>query len=526
MSALLELEDFCLRYRGSAEPVLSGLSLRLSAGQCLAVVGESGCGKSSLAAALIGLAPAAAEISGQLCFDGQSVGWQDPQAWRRLRGRRIGFVFQDAAQSLHPLRRIDRQLAELLPAAADRIAALAEVGLDAAALATRYPHQLSGGQRQRVMIALALARAPDLLICDEPTSALDAVASAGILRLLGQLKRERGVALILISHDLDAVAEIADRLLLLEPGRVAAHGDFASVLARDEVPALARLLRRRPGLLDNGQSPLAAGQQAEPTQTTASESTAMLSVRGLHVAYRGRSALAEIDFELQAGQALGVIGASGSGKSTLARALLRLLPANAMQFRVAGVDPRDLRGAALKRWRRSVQIVFQDPATALDPEQTVAAAIGEALDLHGLTRSANERRQRIAVLLGDVQLGAELAGRYPAELSGGQKQRVAIARALAVGPRLLVCDEAVSALDIATQAEILDLLANLRDRHHLALVFIGHDLAAVSAIADHLLVIADGRLVESGPTREVLSAPRHAATRALIAALPARLRPP
>ncbi|MGD9583561.1 MAG: ABC transporter ATP-binding protein [Lysobacterales bacterium] len=524
MSALLELEAVGLRYHGGSTPVLSGLSLRLAAGHCLAVVGESGCGKSSLAAALIGLAPAAAELSGQLRFAGQTIGWRDQPAWRRLRGRRIGFVFQDAAQSLHPLLRIDRQLAELLPLAADRIAALAEVGLDAAALAARYPHQLSGGQRQRVMIALALALAPELLICDEPTSALDAVASAGILRLLGELKRQRGVAVILISHDLDAVAGIADQLLLLEPGRVAALGDCAYVLARDDIPALARLLRRRPRMVGNHQSSVARMPATAAGPGATSDDAAMLSLRGLKVAYRGRSALSDVDLELTAGQALGVIGASGSGKSSLARALLRLLPASAARLRVAGRDPRDLRGPALKRWRREVQIVFQDPATALDPQQTVAAAIGEALDLHGLCRSASDRRQRIAELLGDVQLPAQLAGRYPSELSGGQQQRVAIARALAVGPRLLVLDEAVSALDIATQGEILDLLTDLRDRHRLTLVFIGHDLAAVAAVADRLLVIADGRLVESGPTAQLLAAPQHPATRALIAALPARLR--
>lgn len=527
MSVLLALEQVGLSYRGSNAPVLSGLNLSLGAGQCLAVVGASGCGKSSLAAALIGLLPAAAEISGRLRFAGQSIDWHDQPAWRQLRGRRIGFVFQDAAQSLHPLRRIGAQLGELLPARSDRVAALAEVGLDAAALAARYPHQLSGGQRQRVMIALALARRPELLICDEPTSALDAVASAAIIELLDQLKRQRSIAVILISHDLDAAAAIADQVLLLEPGRVAALGDCASVLAQDQIPAMVRSLRRRPSLFGTNTATGAALSAAEPPQIAAAEAstdTAMLSVRGLTVVYRGHTALAEVDFDLATGQALGVIGASGSGKSSLARALLRLLPFHAARFEVAGCDPRRLRGAALKHWRRKVQIVFQDPATALDPHQTVAAAIGEALDLHGLAGSKQEREQRIMALLDDVQLDAALAGRYPAELSGGQQQRVAIARALAVAPRLLVCDEALSALDIATQTEILDLLKGLRDRHQLSLVFIGHDLAVVAALADHLLVFDAGRLVESGPTRSVLTEPRHAATRALIAALPARLR--
>ena len=521
---LLALDHYSLHYAGTAAAALMDISLTLERGQCLGVVGESGSGKSSLAMSLMGLLPAHAMQRGRLYIDGRELPFNDQQGWRQLRGSRIGCVFQDAAASLHPLRSVRTQLREMLDDLVAVRAALEEVGLPAdAQFLARYPHQLSGGQRQRLMIALALASRPDILICDEPTSALDALASAGILRLLQTLKSERQLALIFVSHDLDAVAAIADCLLVLRGGRSEAAGDTDAVLASDQ--RYVRLLTdSRPRLHGNpsrlaGAAGVAAAMAARPAI-----GTRLVDVQQLQARHGGAAALADIALSLDRGETLGVIGASGSGKSTLARTLLALHAATSNRMQIAGADPQTLRGAALKQWRRRVQVVFQDPGSALDPRQQVRSAIGEALDLHTLAINADQRETRIRALLADVQLAADLIDRYPHQLSGGQQQRVAIARALATEPELLICDEAVSALDVSVQAGVLNLLADLRDQRGLGLIFIGHDLAAMSFIADRLIVLERGRIVETGDTASVLGNPQHAVTKALIAALPERLR--
>lgn len=522
---LLALSGFGMRYQPGAAATLADIRFDLARGRCLGVVGESGSGKSTLATALIGLLPPGAEAWGEGQFDRSLIDWHDQRAWRVRRGQRIGFVFQDAAASLHPLRSVQSQLREMLASQSAIAQALEEVGLPAdAEFLRRLPQQISGGQRQRLMLALALARQPDLLIADEPTSALDALASAAIRRLLLQLKSERGLALILVSHDLDTVTAVADDLLLLRQGRIVSSGATATVLQGRTEAYVQQLLRCRPRLLDN---PRRLGLPATPAPApiiAAPMARPALLVRQLAVHYRGRRALQVAAMDLASGAVLGVIGASGSGKSTLALALLQLIDSSAEQLIVAGTDPRGLRGSARKHWRGQVQVVFQDPGTALDPMQNVAAAIGEALDLHQLALTPAARRERIGELLTSVHLDAGLATRYPHQLSGGQKQRVAIARALAVRPSLLICDEAISALDVSVQAEVLNLLADLREQQRLTLVFIGHDLAAISFIADQLLVLDQGQIVEAGATDAVLRHPQHPVTRALIAALPERLR--
>ena len=516
----LSLEHFTVHYAHAERPALSDISLSLRAGACLGVVGESGSGKSTLALALIGLLPVSARQTGSLRCKGARVAFDDARAWRALRGRHIGYVFQDAAASLHPLRSVYAQLHEMLRDDARVLAALREVGLATDThFLRRLPHQLSGGQRQRLMIALALALAPPILICDEPTSALDSLANAGILVLLRRLKRDRGLALLFVSHDLDAVAAIADELLVLRAGICEAQGATASVLASDQAYVSA-LRNCRPRLRGNPQRLGVADATLLPRPAAG---PVVIAVTHLHARYQDRVALSDLTFVVRRGQTLGVIGASGSGKSTLARVLLALQVSVAERMQVAGADPRRLRGVALKRWRRRVQIVFQDPGTALDPQQRVGEVIGEALDLHRLVASTSARTARITQLLADVRLSSELIDRYPHQLSGGQKQRVAIARALATDPEILICDEAVSALDVSVQAEVLNLLADLRDLRQLSLIFIGHDLAAMSFIADQLLVIDQGHIVEAGATADVLGNPQHAVTRALIAALPARL---
>ncbi|MBI2399235.1 MAG: ABC transporter ATP-binding protein [Xanthomonadales bacterium] len=498
---LLAVDALTLRHRGGAE-TLRQIGFELATGECLAVLGESGSGKSTLARALIGLLPPGASVSGTLRFAGELL---TAKRHAQLRGRRIAMVFQDAAASLHPLRRIGVQLDEALRRAASATsvaAALREVGLDeAAGFAARYPHQLSGGQRQRVMIALALAASPQLLIADELTSALDPLAAQGVLELLDRLRRERAMALLFISHDLHAVRRVAGRVLLLHAGAVdalaAADAFFAqppSALAQQLVAAAA--LRRPP-----------AEVVAAP----------IVEVRGLGADYARHPALREVSFALARGAALGVVGASGSGKSTLARVLLALQRGHAQSLRIAGADPFALSASARKAWRRKVQIVFQDPGSALDPRLRVADCLSEPLALHGHGARASWP-QRVRELLAAVQLAPELAQRLPHQLSGGQKQRVAIARALALDPEVLVCDEALSALDRTVQAGILDLLQQLQRERKLTLVFISHDLATVRALCDRVLVLEHGRVVEQGATAAVLADPQHPHTRALIAA--------
>lgn len=499
--AKLALRGLAVRYRdGSA--VLRDVGFDLAAGECLAVLGESGSGKSTLARTVIGLLPATAVSTGEMRFDGEII---DPALSPRLRGRRIGMVFQDAAASLHPLRRIGAQLDEALRRAkAGRTVAdaLGEVGLDASpAFAERYPHELSGGQRQRVMIALALAASPDLLIADEITSALDPLAAHAMLDLLARLQRERRLTMLFISHDLHMVRRIADRVLLLRHGAIDTLVDTATFFTTPPSD-YARLL-------------LAAIERGPTPSPVAGEP--VLQVRALSADYGNRPALRDIDLDLPRGGALGVIGASGSGKSTLARVLLALQAGQARRLHIAGADPFVLSRAARKAWRRRVQIVFQDPGTALDPGMTVAETLREPLRLHGIGDAVTQSA-RVLELLAAVQLDATLAARHPRQLSGGQKQRVAIARALALEPELLVCDEAVSALDLSVQAEILALLRELQRARGLSLVFISHDLAAVRALCDRVLVLEQGRVVEQGTTVDVLARPRHAHTRALLAA--------
>jgi peptide/nickel transport system ATP-binding protein len=516
---LLELVQFSLRYPGATDWALNQISVGLHSGHCLGIVGESGSGKSSLALALIGLHARTVEQTGTLRLAGRGLAFDDEPAWRGLRGRTIGYIFQDAATSLHPLRSVQAQLREMLVEDSAMSPALAEVGLPSdPGFLRRHPHQLSGGQRQRLMIALALAAGPKLLICDEPTSALDTLASSGVLALLRRLKQERGLALVLVSHDLAAVAALADDLLVLRRGRVEAQGATASVLASEQA-YVRLLLASRPGL---GGNPARLGATAVSTPARPAAGAVLVDVQGLAARHADRTALAGVALSLRAGETLGIIGVSGSGKSTLARTLLSLHAADAERMQIAGADPRRLRGSALRQWRRRVQVVFQDPGSALDPRQRVRDCIGEALDLHALVADRAAREARILELLHAVQLDAALIDRYPHQLSGGQQQRVAIARALATSPELLICDEAISALDVSVQAGVLNLLADLRDQRGLGLIFIGHDLAAMSFIADQLIVLDRGRIVEAGRTADVLAAPRHELTRALLVAVPER----
>ncbi|MBN7138775.1 hypothetical protein A7A76_06575 [Lysobacter enzymogenes] len=517
MSALLELHGLQVE---AAEPgrapraLLGPLDLQLQAGQCLGVVGESGSGKSLTALSLLGLLPQPLRARGRLRVDGAGIAL-DSAAHARLRGRTLAWVPQDPLASLHPLRRVGTQLIETLRAVrglsgddarrqAQSLFERVQLPEPAAALA-RYPHQFSGGQRQRIAIALALATQPRALIADEPTSALDARIARDILDLLDRLRREDGLALLLISHDLPLVGAYAQQLLVLQRGAAVERGSAAQVFA-----APAQAYTRE----------LIAADRIAPLPVPAvTDAPVLLRGEGLRMRYprAPRAALDGVDIELRRGEGLALVGESGSGKSTLGRALLRLLRGAQGRVMFDGVDLAALDAAALRRLRARTGVVFQDPYASLDPRMRVADIVAEPLRIHGQGDTA-ERRARAAELLLAVGLDEAMLERYPHQFSGGQRQRIAIARALATRPQLLVCDEAVSALDAHHRAAVLQLLARLKREHGLALLFVTHDLSAAAAVAERIAVLEAGRIVEGGTTEQVLGAPAHAHTRALLAA--------
>nr|WP_306673615.1 ABC transporter ATP-binding protein [Tahibacter caeni] len=501
------------------QPVVADVGFRLAAGECLALIGASGSGKSLTSAALIGLLPAGASMRGSIRFAGEELVAAAPTAWRRVRRAGIGMVWQDSQASLHPLRRIGAQLIEALRAAgAEPVAAreqatalLAEVGIDRPAQRLRsYAHELSGGQRQRVLIALALAANPQLLIADEATSALDASLRLQIVDLLDALRRRRGLALLFVSHDLALVRRIADRVAVLDRGRIVELADTAALFASPAHPQTRALLALAEPLP-------AAAEPASPAP--------LLQLQGLDAAYAAtgwrstvRPALRDVGFALQAGRTLAIVGESGSGKSTLLRCLTGLLRPQRGRLQLAGqvLDLAGLRDPA--PLRAQLQLVFQDPGASLDPLWRVGDIVAEPLRFAPEPPAAAERDARVAALLDDVGLAPELARRYPHALSGGQRQRVAIARALAAQPAALLLDEATSALDVLVQRQILELLRRLQRERGLALLFVTHDLDLVAGFADEVVVLWRGALVECGAVGEVFAHPRHSHTRELLTA--------
>ena len=518
---LVALRDFRVRF-GDATAV-DGISLTLQPGETLALVGESGSGKSLTALGIAGLAPSAAQLSGSLRIDGVEMLGASERAWRARRGARIGMVFQEAMGSLNPSMRIGAQVAEAITAhrslpkaeIACRVHdALTEVGLpDPHGKAAAFPHQLSGGQQQRVMIAMALAADPALLIADEPTTALDTTVQAQILALLAALQARRGLAMLFVSHDLAVVEGIAQRVAVMRHGKVVEAGPTAQVFAAPSHPYTVALLASHPS-------------QAQRISAVDRRALPALEIDDLTVTFRphrlGGAKLRAVDgvtLCIAAGEALGLVGESGSGKSTLAKAVVGLVRPAKGFIRVFGHDPAA--PADRKAMARAVQIVFQDAAGSLNPRLTIAQILAEPLAVHGLAPPA-QRRAHARRLLEEVGLTATHLDRYPHQLSGGQRQRVAIARALAVDPKLLVCDEPVSALDMTVQAQVLDLLARIRRERGLALLFIGHDLETVGAVSDRIAVMKNGRLIEIGTAEAILQRPANAFTQALVTAMPRR----
>jgi peptide/nickel transport system ATP-binding protein len=530
--ALVDIRGLHVTYPAAARTGITavrGVDLTLDAGECLALVGESGSGKSTVGRALLGLAGERARVeAGRLrLFDVDASGF-DERAWRGVRGRQIGLVPQDALGGLDPLRRIGDEIGEAVrlhqsatrAQAAERVYELLDrVRMPEPALRARqYPHELSGGQRQRALIAAALAGDPRILVADEPTASLDVTVQAALLDLLAELKR-RGTAILLISHDLGVVARLADRVSVLREGAVVETGPVERVLAFPRHPYTKALIDAVPRI--------DAAVETRGAPEDAGQGTAILAAVGLTKSFRSpdgtsRRALDALDFAVRAGESVGVVGESGSGKTTLVRLLLGLIEPDAGSggsgVLIDGRAWGSLSAAERRAVRAGVQWVPQDPLGAFNPGHTVGRILAEALAVAGVPRRA--RAGRSVALLEQVGLGAEHRRRRPIELSGGQRQRVAIARALAPGPRVLLCDEPVSALDVTVQAQVLGLLDRLRAELGLALVFVSHDLAVIRRLCERVVILAEGRVVEEGPTARVLGAPAHSVTRALLDAVP------
>ncbi|HGL6716490.1 ABC transporter ATP-binding protein [Burkholderia contaminans] len=534
---LVHVERLTIGFRGP-RPVVGPLDLVVHAGECVALVGESGSGKSVTARSLVGLnGPHAVVDAERLEIAGTDARRHRERDWQAIRGRRIGYVLQDALVSLDPLWRVRDLVAEALHDTQRRDVharsadLLRSVGIDEPERRLpQYPHQLSGGLRQRVLIGTALAGGASLLIADEPTTALDTTVQRQILSLL-RARREAGDALLLISHDLAVVAELADRVLVMRAGQVVEQGPARDVLTAPAHPYTRQLLAAIPTPASRGFR-LAADPQADaaasapaariplpPKRIEAREK--VLAVDAAMKRYGSHDAPVAVDgvsFALARGETLGIVGESGSGKSTIARIVLGLIEPDHGTVTLDG-EPWSGVPEAVRRARRArLQLIAQDPYSSFDPRYSVGQIIGESLDAIGVRGDA--RRRRVLQLLDEVRLGAGCIDRYPRELSGGQRQRVAIARAFATNPALLVADEPVSALDVSIQAQVLDLLADLQAEHGTAMLFISHDLGVVHHVADRILVMRRGRVVESGPVGTVFAAPSHPYTASLLDALP------
>lgn len=532
----LVVEDLSIEFAGHS--VVRNLSFTLEPGKSLALVGESGSGKSVTARSLIGLAGEGAVVRARrLEYGGTDLLTLSDRQWRRLRGKDIGFVLQDALVSLDPLRPVGKEILEVLQThdwgdrqtrAARVVELLEKVGVPEPALRARQRSgELSGGLRQRALIASALALDPGLVIADEPTTALDATVQAQILGVLGAIKA-RGSSLLIISHDLAVVAQLADEVLVLRHGEVVEQGPMAQVLSAPRHPYTRALLDAVPAEHARG-TRLSPGRESVPdTSAIKPSGELLLRAEGLGKRYVGpdqqsRQVVDGVSFELRAGRTLGIVGESGSGKTTVARIALGLLDADQGRVEFLG---RPWNGAAgspvAERERRplrgDISVIYQDPLSSFDPRWNVAQILGDALDVASVAPAA--QHQRIEQLLKQVRLAPDIASRRPLQLSGGQRQRVAIARAIASNPKVIVCDEPVSALDVSVQAQVLDLLADLQSELGLAYLFISHDLGVIRHVSDDVLVMRHGQVVEHAPVEQLFEAPQHAYTQRLLGAVP------
>ncbi|MDA7949029.1 MAG: ABC transporter ATP-binding protein [Hyphomicrobiaceae bacterium] len=510
---------------GTTTHAVKHISFDIKPGETVALVGESGSGKTVSALSVIRLLPypAASHPSGKITFKDEDLLHCEDKSLRAIRGNDISMIFQEPMTSLNPLHTIEQQVGEILKlhrglsetAARDRvIELLGKVGIkEPEKRLASYPHQLSGGQRQRVMIAMALANEPDLLIADEPTTALDVTIQAQILELLQELQKELNMAMLLITHDLGVVRKMANRVNVMNAGEIVEHGDTAKVFDSPKHPYTKHLLAAEP----KGDPP-----KANPKAPVVVESDDLKVWFPIRRGFLRRTvghikAVDGLSLKLQAGQTLGVVGESGSGKTTLGLGLLRLIssegPIAYVGDRIDGYDSKEMRPL-----RREMQVVFQDPYGSLSPRLSVSQIIEEGLLIQNPEMSYGERRARVAQALHEVHLDPNLQDRYPHEFSGGQRQRIAIARAMVLQPKFVMLDEPTSALDVSVQAQIVDLLRELQDRHKLAYLFISHDLRVVRALANNVIVMRQGKVVESGTSKQIFASPKKAYTKALMAA--------
>jgi peptide/nickel transport system ATP-binding protein len=499
--------------RGTVHAVRD-VSWWVNRGETLAILGESGSGKSVSAAAVMNLLDVPAYITaGEVLFEGRDLLKASPEERRVLNGKRIAMIFQDPLAHLNPVYTVGWQIVETMtthgqhaPVARTRAKALiARVGIPEPAQALqKYPHQFSGGQRQRLMIAMALMLKPDILIADEPTTALDVTIQAEVLALLRELQAETGMGLVLITHDLGVVARMADRVVVMSQGEIVEQGSVRDIYHRPQHPYTRKLIGAAPG--------------KGAIKERATEAAPLLQARGLRKTYGRFTALQNVSFTLSRGQTLAVVGESGSGKSTLARTLLRLETADGGEVLWKGRDLIAMSRRTLRGVRSQIQMVFQDPSQSLNPRMSVYQLIAEGWDIHGLMPDPRQRQRRVAELLEQVGLLPEHSARYPHQFSGGQRQRIAIARALALEPELIVCDEAVSALDVSIQAQVIALLEKLRRELGIAFLFIAHDLGVVRDFADTVMVMKSGEIVEQGPAAAIFRHPSHPYTQSLLAA--------
>ncbi len=529
MTPILEIDGLSvsLPAGGDRPYAINDISLTVDRGEIVCVVGESGSGKSVTAFSVMGLLDrrALVPVAGSIRLDGEDLLALDDRKLRRMRGERMAMIFQEPMTALNPVMRVGDQVSEMLEihgelSHAERrvrvLAAMADVRLpDPESLYRAYPHQLSGGQRQRIMIAMALSLEPALLIADEPTTALDVTTQARILRLIRDLQASHGMGVLLITHDFGVVAEIADRVVVMQEGRIVEEGAVEEILVSPAHPYTRHLIDAVPSMTPP--------ERPEPEGEPALETIALEKVYGSTGWLDGGQevrAAANISLILRRGETLGIVGESGSGKSTVARCIMRLVDPTSGAIFVNGVNVAGMRQGTLRALRRQIQIVFQDPYRSLNPRRTIGRSIVEGPMNFGVPAETAWARARNLIEV--VGLAADSLGRYPHQFSGGQRQRICIARALAVEPVILIADEAVSALDVSVQAQVLDLLDDVRRTYRLAMLFITHDLRVAAQICDRIMVMHEGGLVEQGPTSEIYANPRHPYTRELLAAAPGR----
>ncbi|MHB1065310.1 MAG: dipeptide ABC transporter ATP-binding protein [Georgenia sp.] len=571
MNAVVEIKDLHITFTTDAEPVraVDGVSLSVDPGQVLAIVGESGSGKTVTAKSILKLLPETATVSGAVILNGNDVVQMDAKAVRKARGRDVAMVFQEPSTALNPVFTVGWQIAEGLrahgevrrkEARARAVEILGRVGIpDPEKRVDHYPHQFSGGQKQRIVIAMALVLGPKVIVADEPTTALDVTMQAEILDLLRRVRDEFGSAIVLITHNMGVVADLADRVAVMYRGKVVEEADARTLFAAPQHEYTRALLDAVPRLGTLAAEPAASATTAVPvadgagsavgdqpathaaatagpegpgpdaTRASAvveARAAAVVEARALEVVYPGRlgrggfRAVDRVSLFIDPGEVLGLVGESGSGKTTIGRAIAGLTRATGGSLRVLGHEMVGTRERAIRPLRAQIGFVFQDPATSFNPQMTIEECLAEPLIVHGKARDAASARRRVHEMLDAVHLPVAYAPRYPHELSGGQRQRASLARALALDPSLVVADEPTSALDVSVQAKVLEVFTELQERLGFATLFISHDLAVVGMLADRIAVLYRGQLVEEGTAEQVLLAPRHPYTQRLLASVP------